>query len=70
LDTRKKFVNVAHVYCAGWVGTIKHSTIADDVERAKWRQHSCCGWAGAIVKVKKIMAHRKQKHIHHIHLSF
>ena len=51
--TRKRFLGVPKVLFAGWVGTIMHSTMAEGVERAEQR-HSCCGWMGAIVKVKKI----------------
>ena len=51
-DTRKRFLGVPTVSSAGWVGTIKHSTMADGVERAQ------CGWMSAIVKVTKNMAHR------------
>ena len=61
--TRKRFLGVPKVLCAGWVGTIKHSTIADGVERAEQRQ-SCCGWMRAIVKVTKNMAHKKRKNTH------
>jgi hypothetical protein len=68
-STRKRFLGVPKVLCAGWVGTIKHSTMADGVERAEQR-HSCCGWMRAIVKVTKNMVHTKQKHTHHIHLRF
>ena len=59
-DTRKRFLGVPTVSSAGWVGTIKHSTMADGVERAQ-RRHSCSGWMGAIVKVTKNMAHRNYK---------
>ena len=64
--TRKRFLGVPKVSCAGWVGTIKHSTMAEGVKRAEER-HSCCGWMGAIVKVRKNMVHKKQKkHTRHI----
>jgi hypothetical protein len=64
--TRKRFLGVPKVPCAGWVGTIKHSTMAEGVKRAEER-HSCCGWLGTIVKVRKNMGHKKQKkQTHHI----
>ena len=34
--TRKRFLGVPTVSCAGWVGTIKHSTMAEgEEERAE-----------------------------------
>ena len=51
--TRKTFLGIPKVSCAGWVGTIKHNTMEERVEVAEER-HSCCGWMGAaIVKVRK-----------------
>ena len=37
--------------------------MAEGVERAEER-HSCCGWMGAIVKVRKNMAHKNRKNTH------
>jgi hypothetical protein len=47
-DIRKRFLGFPMVLCAGWVGTTKHSTMADGGERAEQR-YSCCGWMRAIV---------------------
>ena len=59
--TRKRFLGVPKVSCAGWVGTIKHSTLAEGVQRAEER-HSCCGWMGAaIVKVRKKWCTKNEK---------
>ena len=58
--TRKRFLGVPKVSCAGWVGTIKHSTMPEGVQRAEERP-SCCGWMGAIVKVRKKLVHKKPK---------
>ena len=45
-DTRKRFLGVPMVSSAGWVGTIKHSTMADGVkERTKallWLNEGNC----------------------------
>ena len=68
-DTRKRFLGVPKVSFAGWVGTIKHSTMANGVERAQ-RRHSCCGWMGAIVKVTKIWRTQIKNHARHVHMSF
>ena len=68
-STRKRFLGGPKVSFARWVGTIKHSTMADVVERAEQR-HSCCGWMKAIVKVTKNMVHKIQTHTRHIHLRF
>jgi hypothetical protein len=67
-DTRKRFLGFPEVSCAGWVGTIKHSTMTDGVERAEPRQLCCV--MSSIVKVTKNMEHTKQKHTRHIHLGF
>ena len=49
--TRKRFLGVPTVSCAGWVGTIKHSTMAEgEEERAEQERHLCCGWTCAILK--------------------
>ena len=59
--TRKTFLGIPKVSCAGWVGTIKHNTMEERVERAEER-HSCCGWMGAaIVKVRKKWRTKNQK---------
>ena len=63
-DTRKRFLGVPNILSAGWVGTIKHSTMADGVEREE--QRHCCGSMRAIVKVTKNMAHTTEKQAHHI----
>jgi hypothetical protein len=48
-NTRKRLLGVPTVSFAGWVGTIKHSAMADGVETAEQR-HSWCGWMRAIVR--------------------
>jgi hypothetical protein len=53
--TRKRFLGVPTVSCAGWVGTIKHTvvvccTMAEGEEERAEERHSCCGWTGAILK--------------------
>ena len=47
--TRKRFLGVPNVLFAKWVGTIKHSAMADGVEAAEQR-HSWYGWMRAIVR--------------------
>ena len=59
--TRKRFLGLPKVAFAGWVGTIKHNTMTDDVERAEQRHWYCGGWMRAIMKVTKNMAHTKTK---------
>ena len=34
-DIRKSFPGVPNILCAGWVGTIKHTTMDEGAERAK-----------------------------------
>ena len=43
--TRKRFLGVPTVSCAGWVGTIKHSTMAEGVKREQKRgTRALAGW--------------------------
>jgi len=52
--TRKRFLGVPTVSCAGWVGTIKHtSTMAEGGEERAEERHLCCGWTCAILKREK-----------------
>ena len=36
-DIRKSFPAVPNISCAGWVGTIRHTTMDEGVERAEQR---------------------------------
>ena len=64
-DIRKSFPGVPNISCAGWVGTIKHTTMDEDVERV---EQTLVMWLdGCNCESERSMVHKKNQKTHASH---